>query len=329
MEHHTDVSDSTLARLANVRDEQLTSLAAGRAAEALYQEVVTMPEQESTAARDGEPNGRTTTPRARRRLLPRIALVAGVAAAVVVAVSVSGVLGDRGPASVAPAQAIEKATDALTVDEDTIYHFVVTGSQTTSGHTATWSREEWSSFTGQGERAIQKDDEIPWLETAVTPDGRLQLYDPKTQTVYEKTIPAGDRLPAGADNDTYRSEILRMLKSGQATVTGPVTIDGRRAVRIVSADKSMTYYVDAATYDPIRLDWAFNGESTFRFSPYDRIKETSESLKLLDLREAYPDAAVVTGDAQYEQALARLTGGEVPGQSSPQPTPSPSAVSTP
>jgi hypothetical protein len=324
MEHRTDVSDSTLARLANVRDEQLTSLAAGRAAEALYQEVVTMPEQESLAAtRDGEPNGRTATPHARRRLLLRIALVAGVAAAVVVAVSVSGILGDRGPASVAPAQAIEKATGALTADKDTIYHFVVTGSQATGGHTATWSREEWSSFTGQGERAIQKDDEIPWLEMAVTPDGRLQLYDPKTQTVYEKTMPAGDRLPAGADADTYRSEILRMLKSGQAAVTGPVTIDGRRAVRIVSADKSLTYYVDAATYDPIRLDWTFEGVNTFRFSRYDRIKETPESLKLLDLREVYPDAAVVTGDAQYEQALARLTGGEAPGQSSPQPTPSP------
>ena len=183
MENRTDVSDSTLARLANVRDEQLTSLAAGRAAEALYQEVVNMPEQETqTATRDGEPNGRTATPRARRRLLPRIALVAGVAAAVVVAVSVSGVLGDRGPASVAPAQAIEKATHALAADKDTIYHFVVTGSQTArDGDTATWSREEWSSFAGRGERAIQKDDEIPWLETAVTPDGRLQLYDPKDE----------------------------------------------------------------------------------------------------------------------------------------------------
>ena len=140
--------------------------------------------------------------------------------------------------------------------------------------------------------------------------------------MYEKTLPSGDRLPAGADGDTYRSEILRMLKSGQAAVTGPVTIDGRRAVRIVSADKSLTYYVDAATYDPIRLDWAFDGVNTFRFSRYDRIMETAASLKLLDLREAYPDAAVVTGDAQYEQALARLTGGAAPGQNSPQPTPS-------
>jgi hypothetical protein len=252
--------------------------------------------------------------------------VAGAVAAVVVAVSVSGVLGDRGPASVAPAQAIEKATDALTVDKDTIYHFVVTGSQTTGGHTATWSREEWSSFTGQCERAIQKDDEIPWLEMAVTPDGRLQLYDPKTQTVYEKTMPAGDRLPDGAADDTYRPEILRMLKSGDAAVTGPVPIDGRRAVRIVSADKSLTYYVDATTYDPIRLDWVLDGESTFRFSPYDRIKETAESLKLLDLREAYPDAAVVTGDAQYEQALARVTG-RAPGE--PQPTSSPVATPAP
>jgi hypothetical protein len=330
MEHRTDVSDSTLARLASVRDEQLTSLAAGRAAEALYQEVVNMPEEDTlSAAREVEASGGTAAPRARRRLLPRLALVAGAVAAVVVAVSVSGVLGDRGPATVAPAQAIEKATDALTADKDTIYHFVVTGSQTSGGHTATWSREEWSSFAGQGERTIQKDDEIPWLEMAVTPDGRLQLYDPKTQTVYEKTMPAGDRLPDGTADDTYRPEILSMLKSGQAAVTGPVTIDGRRAVRIVSADKSLTYYVDATTYDPIRLDWDLDGMNTFRFSRYDRIKETAESLKLLDLREAYPDATVVTGAAQYEQALAHLTGRTTPGQTSPQPTESASPVSTP
>jgi hypothetical protein len=256
--------------------------------------------------------------------------VAGVAAAVVVAASVSGVLGDRGPASLAPAQAIEKATHALAGDKDTIYHFVVTASDTApDGDTAAWSREEWSSFAGRGQRSIQKDDEVPWLETSVTPDDRLQIYDPKTKTVFEKTLPEGDRLPDGADSDSHRAEALRMLRSGDAKVTGPVTIDGRRAVRIASADGSMTYYVDATTYDPVRLDWDLGGITTFRFSVYERIEETADSLKLLDLREAYPDAAVVTGDAQYEQALARLTGGEVPGQSSPQPTPTPSALSMP
>ena len=113
-------------------------------------------------------------------------------------------------------------------------------------------------------------------------------------------------------------------------MTGPVTIDGRRAVRIASADSSTDLL---RRRDDLRPDPAGLGSRRREYVPVlarttgSRRRRTS--LKLLDLREAYPDAAVVTGDAQYEQALARLTGGEAPGQSSPQPTPSPSALSMP
>ena len=63
MEHRPEIVDDALAKLERVRDDQLTSLAAGRAAAAPYQEVVSMPEPASGELQSVAPPSRRRGPR--------------------------------------------------------------------------------------------------------------------------------------------------------------------------------------------------------------------------------------------------------------------------
>ena len=86
-----------------------------------------------------------------------------------------------------------------------------------------------------------------------------------------------------------------------------MTLDGREAIRFVSADGDATYLVDADTYDPI--EWTTRGEggsSTLRFTAYERLPLNDATEKLTDLTAQHPDARVVKDPAEYAAAQARL-----------------------
>jgi hypothetical protein len=104
--------------------------------------------------------------------------------------------------------------------------------------------------------------------------------------------------------EEFRSDILELLQSGQAQVTGHVNAD---AIRIESLDGRQVYLVDASTYDPIEWTTTGNGGGvTLRFPVYEELSADSTSLDLLSLRAQHPDAQVVRGAAGYTAAEKRL-----------------------
>jgi hypothetical protein len=111
----------------------------------------------------------------------------------------------------------------------------------------------------------------------------------------------------GEAPEDFRSDVLALLDSGKAQVTGHVTVDGRDAIRIESLDGKQVYLVDASTYDPI--EWTStgtNGGVTLRFPVYEELPASSESLALLDLQAQHPGAQVVRGAGAYAAAESRL-----------------------
>jgi hypothetical protein len=105
----------------------------------------------------------------------------------------------------------------------------------------------------------------------------------------------------------FRSDILALLRSGDARVTGHVEVDGREATRIESSDGKQVYAVDPASYDPI--EWTTTGDGggvTLRFPVYEELPVDSRSLQLLDLETQHPGAQVVRGASGYIAAEARL-----------------------
>jgi outer membrane lipoprotein-sorting protein len=111
----------------------------------------------------------------------------------------------------------------------------------------------------------------------------------------------------GRAPEEFRSDILELLDSGQARITGHVEVDGRDAIRIESADGKQVYLVDATTYDPIEWTTTGNGGGvTLRFPVYEELPVDAASRDLLSLGAQHPDAQVVRGAAGYTAAEKRL-----------------------
>ena len=107
--------------------------------------------------------------------------------------------------------------------------------------------------------------------------------------------------------EEFRSDILKLLESGEARIVGHVNVGGRDAIRIESADGKQVYLVDASTYDPIEWTTTGNGGGvTLRFPVYEELPVSSRSMDLLSLEAQHPDAQVVRGATAYMAAEKRL-----------------------
>ena len=107
--------------------------------------------------------------------------------------------------------------------------------------------------------------------------------------------------------DPFRSEILALLNSGRAQVTGHVEVDGRDAIRIESPDGRQVYLVDPVTYAPIEWISTGNGGSvTLRFPVYEELPVNADSTEVFDLEAQHPGARTVRDPAAYQDAEARL-----------------------
>jgi hypothetical protein len=110
------------------------------------------------------------------------------------------------------------------------------------------------------------------------------------------------------DNAEIRSE----LKAGKLKVTGPITIDGRRAIKLVGGYGRVTEEYDVApgTYAPIREIHRSPGMTvTLTYSEYRVLPATAANARLLDLAFTHPTARVDRNHADYLAAQARLITG--------------------
>jgi hypothetical protein len=117
----------------------------------------------------------------------------------------------------------------------------------------------------------------------------------------------GEESESGSSAPEFRAEILALLQSGTAQVSGHVNVDGRDAIRIESPDGKQVYVADAATYDPIELTTTgTTGGVTLRFPVYEQLPVDAGSLALLDLEAQHPEAKVDRSVADYIAAESRL-----------------------
>jgi hypothetical protein len=264
-------------------------------------------------------------------LRPRGGLVlrVGVVAAVAVGISL-------GALSLVPgggATVVARATAALAVQPGTILHVVMTGRQTNAdGSVSTWEDESWQQESPPyARRQIETTADSPRAESALV-DGVDQLYDPSTNTVYTTppSLPQAEqaadgssasltpaeqarleqvkkaKLEAGPQPQPFRSEVLALLHSGDVREESRERVDGRDAIRIVSADGRTTYLVDATTYTPVRLVTENGGATTtLSFRVYEKL-DTPGSDALVSLIAQHPNATVDASPADYAAADARL-----------------------
>jgi hypothetical protein len=110
------------------------------------------------------------------------------------------------------------------------------------------------------------------------------------------------------DNAEIRSE----LKAGRLRVSGSITIDGRRAIRLVGGHGSVTeeYDVTPGTYAPIREIRGWRGVTTIlTYSEYRVLPATPANARLLNLAFRHPTARVDRNHADFLAAHARLITG--------------------
>jgi hypothetical protein len=249
-----------------------------------------------------------------------VALLAAVATGVLVAVPGDG------------RSAVQRATDALAVRGGTVLHVDMTGHQVNpDGSVATWRDESWQQQSPPfARRQVETSSDAPRAETALV-GGLQQLYDAATNTIYTTppqlppvvvepgaralTLEERKRLEeeraqkhraAQPAEEPFREEILGLLRSGGAHEDGNATVAGREALRIVSADGSTTYLVDADTYDPIRLVTVNGGATTtLDFRVYEQLPAEANA-GLVSLQAEHPYARVDASPDDYAAAQARL-----------------------
>jgi hypothetical protein len=272
----------------------------------------------------------------------RLSLTAAVAAGV--ALGALSLVTGNGPSAVA------RAAAALQLTDGTILHMDMTVDQPGSGGTSSSFREEtWQEASAPfAFRSVRTQNGVR-IDVVSRADGSSEFYDATTNTVYSITgqdrrfleqprpvsppppratlrpAPATAPLPIGPPSlnpapepgtqnqaeAPFRQRVLGILQSGEVSEAGHVSVDGRDALKLASADGTVTILVDPQTYDPIL--WTMAGGPTgpgltAHFSLYERIPDTQQSATLFDLRAQHPDARLDTNPADYATALARLSG---------------------
>jgi hypothetical protein len=109
------------------------------------------------------------------------------------------------------------------------------------------------------------------------------------------------------DSPAFASEILALLRSGNARVVGPATVDGQSTIEIDSSDGRTTYYVDAKSYAPVQLNTqGTDGGTSLQFHIYETLTGAAARNSLLSLATQHPTATIDRSAANYQAAQARL-----------------------
>jgi hypothetical protein len=139
---------------------------------------------------------------------------------------------------------------------------------------------------------------------------RIVMSTEKAKRIVERSAAArsaaAEPEPAEPYEEPFRREILALLRSG-AVADGPVMVDGREALRMVSRDGNTTYFFDPETYAPIELRTTGNGGGvTLTFVVYEELPRTEANLALVSLTAQHPSANIIRDQTAYRAAELRL-----------------------
>ena len=108
------------------------------------------------------------------------------------------------------------------------------------------------------------------------------------------------------------AEIQAQLTAGRLKVAGPTTVDGRKAIKLISIHGAYRYEYDVApgTYYPIKQVFRSRAITiTTVYSKYLVLPATPANQQLLNLAARHPGARIDHNPADYQAAQARLITG--------------------
>jgi hypothetical protein len=140
-------------------------------------------------------------------------------------------------------------------------------------------------------------------------DGASQIQtlgSPEHPSTYRMKVTPALRVPPTT------AEIQAQLKARRLKVAGPTTIDGRKAIKLISIHGPYGYEYDVApgTYYPIKQVFRNRAITiTTVYSEYRVLPATPANQRLLSLAARHPGARIDNSPADYQAAQARLIRG--------------------
>jgi hypothetical protein len=260
--------------------------------------------------------------RRRRRSALRVAVLAGVVAAAVFAVANVASTGNRSAVSSAQAQTILRhVRAALVFPPHAIYEEDDVGSVTArDGARFTSRTQQWvSTSPPYNQRLVRSwNGKVQWEQEFV--NGRLDLYDARTNTVYlaAGVAPNQSSLAPGPSSAlSLVSDLLRGQVQDPAaptiTVNPNAVLDGKKTIEVTDDGGRFSYWISPSTYKPLqsvdrwdRLPDGQAGVGIIRYPIARVLTGSAASPKLLSLRAQHPGATIDRSPTDYAAALSRM-----------------------
>jgi hypothetical protein len=252
--------------------------------------------------------------RRRRSALRTVVLAVAVAAAVFVVANVAST-GNNSAVSPARAQTILRHVRAALVFPPHAIYEEKSISTTTARDGARFTQEnhEWlSTSSPYNNRLIRGwNGKVQWEQAFV--NRRLDLYDPRTNTVYLAPGVATNQTSDTPQSTSALSEALYLLKQPNVTINPNAVLDGKPAIELTDDGGRFSYWVSPSTYQPLqsedRQDRLPDGQGGVGIDRYPIVRVltgSAASPKLLSLQAQHPGATVDHSRADYEAALWRM-----------------------
>lgn len=261
-------------------------------------------------------------PRRRRTALRVAVLAVAVLAAVFVAVNVTSTGNGSDALSRAQAQTILRhVRAALVFPPHAIYEEdAVTTVTARDGARFTTRTQQWvSTSPPYNQRLVRSwNGKVQWEQEFV--NGRLNLYDPRTNTVYlalgvapnQSSLAPGPISALALVYDLLRGQVQDPAHPNM-TINPNAMLDGKKAIEITFNGGRFSDWISPSTYKPLQsldrsdsLPDGQGGVGIIRY-PFVRVLTGSAaSPKLLSLRAQHPGAIVDRSRTDYAAALWRM-----------------------
>jgi hypothetical protein len=258
----------------------------------------------------------------RRRAALRIAVLAGLVAAAVFAVANVASTGNGSAVPSAQAQTILRhVRAAMLFPPHAIYEQDDVGSVTArDGARFTTRNQQWvSTSPPYNQRLVRSwNGKVQWEQEFV--NGRLDLYDPRTNTVYlaPSVAPSQSSLAPGPSSAlSIVSDLLRGRvqdpNAPNIAVNSNAVLDGKKAIEVTFDGGRFSYWISPSTYQPLQSEDRWDslpdgqrGVGIVRYPIARVLTGSAASPKLLSLRAQHPDATVDRSGTDYTAALRRM-----------------------
>jgi hypothetical protein len=267
------------------------------------------------------PRALRRAPRRRRSAL-RIAVLAGVVAAAVFAVANVASTGNGSAVSSAQAQTILRhVRAALVFPPHAIYEEDDVGSVTArdGARFATRTQQWVSTSPPYNQRLVRSwNGKVQWEQEFV--NGRLDLYDPRTNTVYlaagvapnQSSLAPGPGSALAMVSDLLRGQVQDPA-APTITVNPNAVLDGKKTIEVTFDRGRFSYWISPSTYKPLqsvdRWDRLPDGQAGVGIERYPTARVltgSAASPKLLSLQAQHPNATVDHSSTDYAAALQRM-----------------------